>query len=223
LIFENCEGFKIVQKQRTRSEKTKQDIVNAAGKLFSKRGFDMVTMREIAQEARCSHTTIYIYFENKLALLHYLSMPPLQNLKQQMEKTMKQTNLQPKRKLKTVSQQFIHFCLSNRTMFHIFFYTKPTRVDQGKPEIEVNKIRIELFNLIKQSLQSCLQIEGNDPRMLSFGRIYFYALHGIVGTYESSEESTEELIKRLDGTFDDTIDVLLYGFHQKMKMEAEHQ
>ncbi|MFD2132152.1 TetR/AcrR family transcriptional regulator [Pseudogracilibacillus auburnensis] len=213
----------MVQKQLTRSERTKQDIVNAAGKLFSKRGFDVVTMREIAQEAGCSHTTIYIYFENKLALLHYLSMPPLQNLKQQMEEVMEQTNLQPKSKLKTVSQQFIHFCLSNRTMVHIFFYTKPSRVDEEKPEIEVNKIRIELFNLIKQSLQTCLQIEDNDPRMLSFGRIYFYTLHGIVGTYENSEESPEELIKRLDGTFDDTIDVLLYGFHQKVRMEAEHK
>lgn len=213
----------MVEKQLSRSERTKQDIVNAAGKLFSKRGFDMVTMREIAKEARCSHTTIYIYFENKLALLHYLSMPPLQNLKQQMEKTIKQINLQPKSKLKTVSKQFIHFCLLNRTMFHIFFYTKPTRVDQGKPETEVNEIRIELFNLIKQSLQTTLEIEKNDPRMLSFGRIYFYTLHGIVGTYESSEESTEELFKRLEGTFDDTIDVLLYGFQQKMRVEAGYK
>ncbi len=213
----------MVQKQLPRSERTKQDIVNAARKLFSKRGFEVVTMREIAQEAGCSHTTIYIYFENKLALLHYLSMPPLQSLKQQMEEIIEQTNLQPKSKLKTVSQQFIHFCLSNRTMVHIFFYTKPSRVDEENPEIEVNKIRIELFNLIKQSLQTCLQIEENDPRMLSFGRIYFYTLHGIVGTYENSEESAEELVKRLDGTFDDTIDVLLYGFHQKMRMEAEHK
>lgn len=213
----------MVQKQIPRSERTKQDIVNAARKLFSKRGFEVVTMREIAQEAGCSHTTIYIYFENKLALLHYLSMPPLQSLKQQMEEIIEQTNLQPKSKLKAVSQQFIHFCLSNRTMVHIFFHTKPSRVDEENPEIEVNKIRIELFNLIKQSLQTCLQIEENDPRMLSFGRIYFYTLHGIVGTYENSEESAEELVKRLDGTFDDTIDVLLYGFHQKMRMEAEHK
>ena len=87
----------MVQKQLTRSERTKQDIVNAAGKLFSKRGFDVVTMREIAQETGCSHTTIYIYFENKLALLHHLSMPPLQHLKQQMEKIMKKNKLTAKK------------------------------------------------------------------------------------------------------------------------------
>lgn len=211
----------MVQKRLTRSERTKQDIVNAAGKLFSERGFDKVTMREIAQEARCSHTTIYIYFDNKLALLHYLSMPPLQELKQKMEKTMQQSNLQHKGKLKTISRQFIHFCFSNRTMFHIFFYTKPSRVDQGKPETEVNKLRIELFNLIKQSLQNYLQIEEENDWILSFSRIYFYTLHGIVGTYENSEESTEELFERLDETFNDTIDVLLYGFEQKMKLEVE--
>lgn len=213
----------MIQKRLTRSERTKQDIVNAAGKLFSERGFDVVTMREIAQEAGCSHTTIYIYFENKLALLHYLSMPPLQNLKQEMENVMGITNQEPKSELKAISQQFIHFCLTNRTMFHIFFYTKPSRVDQGKPENEVNYIRVELFNMIKQSLRNCLEMEEDDPMMLAFGRIYFYTLHGIVGTYEKSEESAEELVKRLDETFDDTIDVLLYGFHQKMRMEAEHK
>lgn len=209
------------QKRLTRSERTKKDILDAAGKLFSKRGFDVVTMREIALEAGCSHTTIYIYFENKLALLHHLSMPPLHNLKKQMEKTVKQTNLQPKNKLKTVSQQFIHFCLSNRTMFHIFFYTKASRVDEREPAVKVNKIRIELFHIIQQSLQICLEIEENDPRILSFSRIYFYTLHGIVGTYEKSEEAADAIVKRLKDTFDDTIDVLLYGFHQKMKMEAE--
>lgn len=62
-------------KQEQRSEETKRSILAAAGLLFASRGYDSVTMREIAKEAGCSHTTIYIYFKDKEALLQQLSLP----------------------------------------------------------------------------------------------------------------------------------------------------
>ncbi len=65
-------------KKELRSEETKRMILKAAGKLFSEKGYDAVTMREIAKEAGCSHTTIYLYFKDKETLLHQLSMPTLQ-------------------------------------------------------------------------------------------------------------------------------------------------
>ncbi|HET7578124.1 MAG TPA: TetR/AcrR family transcriptional regulator [Bacillales bacterium] len=207
-------------RQRLRSEETKQDILAAAEKLFGKRGFDAVSMREIAKQAGCSHTTIYLYFENKEALLHQLSMPPLKGLKQKMEDTLKQTNLPREERLKSISRQFIYFCLSNRTMYTIFFYTKSSRVDEENPELEVNNIRIQLFELLKQGLKDCLQMGENNPSLLTFSRIYFFTLHGIVGTYHNSEESAEALITRLETTFDDAVEVLLYGFKHKMEQGA---
>ena len=74
-----------MSKQEQRSENTRKSIVAAAGKLFSSMGYNAVTMREIAKEAGCSHTTIYIYFKDKEALLHQLSKSPLLTLVQQME------------------------------------------------------------------------------------------------------------------------------------------
>ncbi|USK36536.1 TetR/AcrR family transcriptional regulator (plasmid) [Bacillus sp. F19] len=76
----------MVSNQERRSDKTKKMILIAAGKLFSKKGYDSVTMREIAKEAGCSHTTIYLYFKDKVTLLHQLSMPSLQELQQQLKK-----------------------------------------------------------------------------------------------------------------------------------------
>jgi len=73
-------------KQEQRSEETKTSILSAAGTLFASRGYDAVTMREIAKAAGCSHTTIYIYFKDKEALLLQLSMPPLKTLMLQMDK-----------------------------------------------------------------------------------------------------------------------------------------
>src|SRR5690625_4941171 len=103
-----------------RSEETKQLILKAASKLFSQKGFDGVTIREIAKEAGCSHTTIYIYFKDKEGLLHELSMPPLNRLYNQLETVLDNNDLSSEEKLKIISREFIYFCLQNKNVYSIF-------------------------------------------------------------------------------------------------------
>lgn len=213
----------MISKNDLRANETKRAILAAAGKLFSQRGFDSVTMREIAKKAKCSHTTIYIYFKDKEALLHELSMPFLLDLKEQMESILLRNDLTSEGKLKSISYEFVRFCLFNRNMFTIFFATRATRVDSKEPVLEINKIRIELFELITRALRECLSIQQNDNRLLEYGRIYFYTLYGIVGTYTFSEESYAALSERLQPTFDDAIEVLLLGFQQKINWEVERE
>jgi AcrR family transcriptional regulator len=207
----------MVSKQELRSEDTKKGIMAAAVKLFAERGFDLVTMREIAKEAGCSHTTIYIYFKDKEALLHQLSMPPLEALKQQMESIALQMDLTPEEKLKNISLAFIRLCLLHRNMHMIIFGASASRVDQLEKANSLNKVRIELFGLLQQALQECLQIEHNEKLMLMYSRIYFFSLHGIVGTYTLSTESLESLMERLSPTFEELVEVLLIGFKHKLK------
>lgn len=207
---------------KSRSEKTKKAILSAAGKLFSERGYDHVTMREIAKEAGCSHTTIYLYFNDKEALLHELSAPSLLALKERMESLLMQDDLSPESKLRAVSRAFIRFCLLNRNMYTIFFVTKAERVDQ-EPDLAINELRIALFNLLRDALRECLRLQPHDERLLTYSRIYFFTLHGIVGTYAPSEEAAEALLERLEMTFDDAMDVLLLGLKQKMKTGGEHE
>ncbi|WP_438350002.1 TetR/AcrR family transcriptional regulator [Paenibacillus sp. FA6] len=207
----------MLTKQELRSQETKKEIIKAAGQLFSTRGFDSVTMREIAKVAGCSHTTIYIYFKDKEALLHQLSMPPLEALKTQLKSISLQINLSPEEKLKTVSLEFIRFCLLHRNIYTTFIAVKSSRVDQEDSANEINKMRISLFTFLEETLQYCFVIEGNDELLLMYTRIYFFTLHGIVSTYTHSEESLESLMDRLLPTFEEAIEVLLIGIHGKLK------
>ena len=54
-----------VRRSALRSKETRDAILTAASKLFSKKGYHDVTMRQIAVEAACSHTAIYQYFASK--------------------------------------------------------------------------------------------------------------------------------------------------------------
>lgn len=206
----------MASRQELRSEETKSSIITAARTLFAAKGYEAVTMREIAKEAKCSHTTIYIYFKDKEALLHALSMPALADLKQQLEQTIEAQDMSPTTKLKATSQHVIRFSLSNRNMYTIFFNVKAGRVDIEEPELEINKLRNKLFGLLMTALQQCLGLERDDERLLPYSRIYFFMLHGMVGTYSHSEEPVQLLLDRVSSTFDEAIEVMLAGFRYRM-------
>jgi AcrR family transcriptional regulator len=203
-------------KQERRSEETKKSILAAAQKLFAEQGYDIVTMREIAKEAGCSHTTIYIYYKDKITLLHQLSMPSLVSLKEQLETILLEKDSSEER-IKASSLALIEFCLTNRNMYSIFFNVKASRVDVKEPDLEINKKRNELFDLLQRGLKECFEAELPKEQLLLFSRIYFYTLQGIVATYTYSEESVEALMERLSYTFNEAFEVLLHGFKQKNK------
>lgn len=46
-------------------EKRRNSIITAAEKLFFSKGFDNVSLKEIAKEADMGRSTVYLYFENK--------------------------------------------------------------------------------------------------------------------------------------------------------------
>lgn len=209
----------MLKKKDLRAEETKKAILEAAGKLFAARGFESVTIREIAKEAGCSHTTIYLYFKDKEGLLHDLSMPALNQLERQFETILSEEKLSPEEKLRGLSREFIRFCLLKRNMFTILFTERAGRVDEAEPELDINRMRNKLFARMMAALQGCLELKQNDNRLLTFSRIYYFALYGIVGTYAHSEESYEQLQKRLGSTFDDMVDVLLAGFKKKLSRE----
>jgi AcrR family transcriptional regulator len=206
----------VVSKQELRSEETKASILAAAGNLFSTRGYDAVTMREIAKEAGCSHTTIYIYFKDKETLLQQLSMGPLHALKQKMEQIQSQ-GISAENKLKQVSLEFIEFCLTHRNMHTIFLNVKSVRVDEKEPELEMNKLRNALFAQLMTVLQECLQIGESNEQLLMYTRIYFFTLNGIVLTYMLSEETVDRLMDRLATTFNEAVEVLLIGFRHQLE------
>ncbi len=206
-------------KQEQRSEETKKNILHAASRLFSKKGYDHVTMREIAKEAGCSHTTIYIYFKDKEALLHKLSMPVLQMLKEKLENISKDVTITSEEKLMEISGEFIYFCLLNRSMYSIFITTRSSRVDVEEPDSEINRIRLELFNIIRLGIQECLSIDDNE-QVLAFSRIFFFTIQGIIATYAYPHEPLEVLMARLTPTFHQAVEILLLGFKEKLKQRG---
>lgn len=126
----------MARRQEARSEQTQAAILKAAARLFSRRAFDDVTMREIAKAAG-------------EALLNQLATGPLVSLREKLERIARDEATPPDDRLKSLSREFIHFTLSNRAMYATLFTTKLTRVDDKDPKLAVQRLRNELFDQLK--------------------------------------------------------------------------
>ena len=58
----------ILERKQREKEQRRECIIDAASKLFSSKGYDKVSMEEIALETELSKTTLYFYFEDKESL-----------------------------------------------------------------------------------------------------------------------------------------------------------
>ncbi|MCP4344085.1 MAG: TetR/AcrR family transcriptional regulator [Desulfobacterales bacterium] len=72
------------RKERER-ERRRQQIMVAAKRVFSAKGFNKATMEDIAKEAELSPGTLYLYFKNKDELFSSLSLKVLQYLNIRLE------------------------------------------------------------------------------------------------------------------------------------------
>lgn len=70
----------IQERKKREKERRRQQIMIAAKRVFSTKGFNKATMEDIAKEAELSPGTLYLYFKNKDELFSSLSIRILQYL-----------------------------------------------------------------------------------------------------------------------------------------------
>ncbi len=110
------------RKQRER-ERRRQQIMVAAKKVFTAKGFNKTTMEDIAKEAELSPGTLYLYFKNKDELYASLSLRILQYLLIRLEHVTGDNRLNPESRIRTLKEvlldlyRFDPLILLN--MFHI--------------------------------------------------------------------------------------------------------
>ena len=93
------------RKQRER-ERRRQQIIVAAKRVFSEKGFSKSTMEDIAREAELSPGTLYLYFKNKDELYASLSLRILQYLNIRLEDVKKEKDMDPRKKINSIKEAF---------------------------------------------------------------------------------------------------------------------
>lgn len=80
----------IYERKQREKEQRRQEILNAARRVFSAKGFNSTTMEEIASRAELSPGTLYLYFKNKEELHTSLSINILAYISSQLNRVVKE-------------------------------------------------------------------------------------------------------------------------------------
>jgi AcrR family transcriptional regulator len=94
----------IQERKEREKERRRQQIIVAAKRVFSEKGFNKATMEDIANEAELSPGTLYLYFKNKEELYASLSLRILQYLHIRVTHVNKETALSPDQKLSALME-----------------------------------------------------------------------------------------------------------------------
>jgi AcrR family transcriptional regulator len=109
----------IQERKEREKERRRQQIIVAAKRVFSGKGFNKATMEDIAKEAELSPGTLYLYFKNKEELYASLSLRILQYLHIRVAHVNKEPGLDPVKKLDALYDVYEFDPLIIINMFHL--------------------------------------------------------------------------------------------------------
>jgi AcrR family transcriptional regulator len=109
-----------------RKERLRGEILAAASKMFADRGYEAVTLREIAKEIGYTHAVIYQYFPDKWHILAELSSETIGLMVQDFDATAAK-HLLPKERLFATSRGLIQFCIAHPQQFRNVFFGPENR------------------------------------------------------------------------------------------------
>ena len=154
----------IQERKKRERERRRQQIIVAAKRVFSEKGFSKTTMEDIAKEAELSPGTLYLYFKNKDELYASLSLRILQYLNIRLEDVKKEKNINPREKIVAIKEalydvyQFDPMILIN--MFHL--QSSETLKNLSSPLLE------NIMELSRNSLNVLAQIFKEGSRKNGF-------------------------------------------------------
>jgi AcrR family transcriptional regulator len=136
-------------------------------------------MRKIAREIDYSATSIYLYFDNKDALLHALIHEGMMQLYERLEETAQQHPDEPVDRLEALCNSFIRFGLDNPEYYEIMFQLRPERMERYPAEkYRQARQNLEFFSdALAQGVEAGV-FEVEDPRVST--STIWAALHGTV-------------------------------------------
>jgi AcrR family transcriptional regulator len=111
----------IEERKGREKEHRKEEILDAAQKVFFEKGLPTATMDEIADAAELSKGTLYLYYKSKEDLYLGVMMRGMQSLFTDYE-DLATSQDSPLRKIVKLSELYIDFFASNRKFFWMFHF-----------------------------------------------------------------------------------------------------
>ncbi|MBP1945562.1 TetR/AcrR family transcriptional regulator [Methanobacterium petrolearium] len=144
------------RKEREKKMRRK-NIIDTAEELFFKRGYENITMADIAEGAELARSTLYLYFKNKKEIYLAISFRSTELLNKMLKKNYEkgETGLE---KVKMLMNAFYEFYEEYPDYYDVNWASYKCSIDHDLPEMEEMKnMRVKGFSLFQKALQTGIE------------------------------------------------------------------
>lgn len=145
-------------------------ILESALELFAERGFDEVTMDDIAEKAELSKATIYAYFESKNTILFSVMKHALEQVCQE-QRTIIDESPNSFAALEMMITKGYWDMRRASGLVHAMMHLKGTVAVDPVWKGEMTRLLSKKVNLLAEVLEKCMRdgyLLPNDPRVLAY-------------------------------------------------------
>jgi AcrR family transcriptional regulator len=133
----------------------RQGILDAAGELFAREGYENVSMRKIAHRIDYSPTTIYLYFQDKFELLRAICEETFGKLVAQFIE-IERTTADPLERLNRAGRAYIEFGLKYPNHYKVTFISAPEPADVSQARHQVSAGEA-CFRHLRTMVEDCIR------------------------------------------------------------------
>jgi AcrR family transcriptional regulator len=170
------------QERRAREKAlVRNRILDAARDLFTRDGYEAVTMRRIAQKVEYTPTALYFHFQNKKALLQELSDQGALALGVEFAKL--RSVKDPLERVRRMGVAYIQFGLAHPNQYRLLFMTPQPALPPERSAIPKGDLDQDAYALLVQTIAEAiaaglLRREFTDAEQVA--QVLWSAMHGFV-------------------------------------------
>jgi len=184
----------------------RNEIIDAAIRVFAQKGFFYATLDEVAQEAEFSKSTLYLYFENKEDLLYNIIMEKTAAFTQILQETLSGTS-GFKQELTALFVRFAEVSFSEKDLLSLIMAQHAANFKALSPinAKELHSAHGAFYDIIQKRVTSACgkdELRKLDPRTIT-GLIHGSLEHMMITrwNYESPEQLKQGVETYIDIIF----------------------
>jgi AcrR family transcriptional regulator len=155
-------------------------IIDAARELFVTKGYEAVTMREVAKRIGYSATSIYLHFADKESLLRAICDTDMLALASSLKEVMQIAD--PVERMNTLGLGYAQFALTHPNHYRMIFMTPRLPCNPETSSLQQNNAEQDAYFQLKSVVNDVFlagrfKPELNDPELIA--QTVWAAMHGV--------------------------------------------
>ncbi|MFT4415067.1 TetR/AcrR family transcriptional regulator [Fredinandcohnia humi] len=181
-------------RKQVHEELSREKIMDVAHDLFVQKGYQHVSMRQIAKELNYSHGSIYYHFKNKADLFFAMVVRDFEMLNNVLRQIVAQ-DLSPDEKIKKILLGYIEFGITHKSQYELMFLINDEEVKSC-----IQQEPLESYGMFADTISTLSDDKANIQDIWSI----FLSIHGFVTHYVRSNQTYED-VKQMAKTHVDYI------------------